>query len=84
MCYLDGRIRNENLGEGLGMNNSCNCNGCTCGSNSGTLDFIEQPWNIAELLEVSCHCIACNQECDDCECEDCSCSDEVEHLGAGT
>jgi len=75
MRHFDGRIRNENFGERLNMDNGC--------GSSGTLDFIDQPWNITELLKVSCHCIACDQECDDCECDDCSCSDEVEHLGAG-
>ena len=83
MCYLDGRIRNENFGERLDMNNGCSCNDCKCGANSGTLDFIDTPWDIPELLKVSCHCIACEQDCEKCECADCSCSNEIEHLGAG-
>ena len=84
MCYSDGRIRNENFGERLDMNNGCSCNDCKCGANSGTLDFITQSWDIPELMKGSCHCVACDQECNDCECDDCSCSEEVEHLGAGT
>jgi len=67
------------------MNNGCGCINCTCGEVSGTLDFIDQSyvsWNTPELIKVSCHCIACDQECDDCECDDCSCSDEVEHIGS--
>ena len=50
MCYFDGRIRDENFGERLNMQNGCGCNDCTCGATSGTLDFIEQSWNITERL----------------------------------
>ena len=67
------------------MNSNCGCKECTCGANdSSPVDFMSTPWDIPELYQVSCHCVACEQECNYCECAECSCNDEVEHLGAGT